>query len=133
MDTEKATKIWHKLSVPTEVCGARRLGSSTSSPDGKQQRRPILVTVQSRDERNFVLEKAKTLQTSGEAYNRIYIKKDAHPSIRAEWKRLRDAEKTEKERPQNVGDNTHVDTRERQLYKDGELIGKWRLVSLCLL
>ena len=34
----------------------------------------------------MVLDKAKTLKSLCDAYSRIYIKKDVHPSIRNEWK-----------------------------------------------
>ena len=59
----------------------------------------------------------------------VCIKKDVHPSMRAEWRRLRDTEKTEKERPENVGCNIYLNTRERQLYKDGEVIDKWSVMG----
>ena len=76
-----------------------------------------------------MLDNANKLKTSGVMYSKIFIKKDTHPSIRAEWKRLRDAEKTEKERPENVGCNIHLNTRERHLYKDGEVIDRWNLMG----
>ena len=40
-----------------------------------------------------------------------------------------DAEKTEKERPENVGCNIYLNTRERQLYKDGEVTDKWSMMG----
>lgn len=126
-DNEKIMKIWEKVSVASEVREARRIGNTNNTPVGRPRRRPILVTVANKYERDAVLDKAKTLKSSGDAYNKIYIKKDVHPSIRAEWKRLRDAERTEKERPENAGCNIQLNTRERQLYKDGEVIDKWSL------
>ena len=117
------------MSASTEVRGARRLGGSASNADGTPRRRAILVTVANRDERDMVLGKAKTLKTSGDVYSKIYIKKDVHIIVRNEWKRLRDAEKTEKERPENVGCNIYLNTREHQLYKDGEVIDKWSVMG----
>lgn len=133
-DNEKIAKIWEKVSVTTEVRDIRRLGrinnnesnNSGNTGDGSRlRRRPLLVTVANRYERDRILENANKFKASGEMYSRIYIKKDVHPSIREEWKRLRDAEKTEKERPENVGCNIYLNVRERQLYKDGEVIDKW--------
>ena len=77
-----------------------------------------------------MLDNANKLKTSGVMYSKIFIKKDTHPSIRAEWKRFRDAEKTEKERPENVGCNIYLNTRERQLYKDGKVIDRWNLMGI---
>ena len=53
------------------------------------------------------------------------MKKDVHPSVRNEWKRLRDAERTEKDRPENVGCVIRLDVRERKLYRDDVVIDKW--------
>lgn len=128
-DAEKIKKLWEKVGVTTEVSAARRLGKNVNNnSDGTPRRRPILLTVASRRERDIVLEKAKTLKSINNVYSRIYIKKDVHPSIRNEWRRLRDAEKTEKERPENIGCNIHLNTRERKLYKDGEVIDNWSLL-----
>ena len=74
---------------------AQRLGNNVNNRDGIPRRRPILVTVASRCARDVVLEKAKVLKTSGDTL-KIYIKKDVHQAVRAEWKRLHDAEKTNK-------------------------------------
>lgn len=131
-DIEKIVKIWEKVSVSADVRGARRLGNRNSNgttTDSRPWRRPILLTVTSKCEGDAILEEIKKLKTSGDTYNKIYIKKDVHPSIRAEWKRIRDAEKNEKELPENVGCNIYLNTRERQLYKDGEVIDKWNLVG----
>lgn len=59
----------------------------------------------SKGDRDAVLDKTKALKTSGKEYEKIYVKKDTHPSIRVEWRRLFDAQKTEKERPENIGCN----------------------------
>ncbi len=59
--------------------------------------------------------------------NKIYIMKDVHPSIRAEWRRLREAERKEKERPENAGCVIRLDARERKLYRDGVVIDAWNL------
>ena len=75
--------------------------------------------------RGLILDSANRLKSSGENYRRIYIKKDIHPSVRREWRRLREADATEKTRPENVGSNIRLDTRERKLYKNGLVIDSW--------
>ncbi len=89
------------------------------------RRRPILLTLADRNQRICILDNANRLKNSGDNYSRIYIKKDVHPSVRNEWRRLRDAETAEKARPENVGCNIRLDTRERKLYKDLVVIDSW--------
>lgn len=121
-DQDKLRKVWEKVGV-TNVNGThRRLGGNG---DGGNRRRPILLTIADGEQRKRVLENANRLKTSGETYSRIYIKKDVHPSVRNEWRRLRNAEATEKERPENAGCVIRLDTRERKLYKDDIVIDSW--------
>ena len=42
---------------------------------------------------------------------------------------LREAEKAERERPENVACNIQFNVRERKLYKDGVVIDKWGLLG----
>ena len=82
----KLQKVWTTICSQANVRASRRLGR----PGGR--RRPILVTVDSREERDAVLERAKYLKEAGETYKRIFVKKDTHPAVREEWKRLKEAE-----------------------------------------
>ncbi|MPC45999.1 hypothetical protein E2C01_039706 [Portunus trituberculatus] len=63
----------------------------------------MLITVASRDDRDDVLDRAKRLKDRTDTYKKIYIKKDVHQSVRDKWRRLREAEKKEKEKPEKVG------------------------------
>lgn len=119
----KVEKIWLKLETREEVKGHRRLGSSGEV----NRRRPILVTLANKSARDSVLEKTKKLKQAGGEFQKIYVKKDVHPSIRKEWKRLYDAEKQEKERPENAGCVIRFDRRERKLYRNEEVIDSWSL------
>lgn len=119
-DETKVSKILGKIGVDENIRSHRRLGNSVGD-----RKRPILVTVASKDVRDKILEKTRVLKESGEVYSRIYIKRDVHPSVRAEWKRLREVERKEKERPENVGCVVRLDTRERKLYRDGVVIDSW--------
>ena len=76
-----------------------------------------------------MLEETNKLKQAGGELSRIYIKKDVHPSIRAEWRRMCEVEKREKERPENAGCVIRLDTRERKLYKDNVVIDEWNQQS----
>ena len=119
-DESKLSKIWTKIGVGDVTTTHRRLGQRNT-----QRSRPILVTLQDKNERVNILDRAKHLKTSGELFKKIYIKKDIHPSVRKEWERLRSVEKTEKERPENVGCVVRLDTRERKVYRDNIVIDSW--------
>ena len=121
-DGEKINNIWGEIGEEVRIRGHRRLGRRDAN---STRRRPILVEVESRQARDAVLDKARKLKEKGQDYKLVYIKKDVHPSVRNEWKRLREAEKAEKERPENVGCVIRLDTRERKLYRDEVVIDSW--------
>lgn len=121
-DEEKISKIWSKMGVGSVSGNHRRLGNNTSPGT---RRRPILFTLADKGQRSTILDNANRLKTFGDNYNKIYVKKDVHPSVRREWRRLREAEKTEKARPENAGCTVRLDTRERKLYRDADVIDSW--------
>ena len=108
-----------------QVRSHRRLGRNYEAGGRK---RPILVVVADRDERDRLLSNARSLKQQG-TFDRIYVKKDLHPAVREEWKRLRTAETTEKARPENQGCSIRLDVKERKLYRDEEVIDEWKLHS----
>ena len=120
-DGDKLEKIWAKVGVDNVVGMHRRLGKS----DGVRRCRPILLTLQDKTLRGHILDRAKNLKTSGDLFKKIYVKKDVHPAVRAEWQRLRDVEKVEKERPENAGCVIYLNTRERKIYRDNSVIDSW--------
>lgn len=120
-DAEKLTRVWDKMEVGAVECQHRRLGAES----GGERKRPLLLTLRDKDTRLRVLANGKKLKTAGDNYTGIYVKKDVHPSVRKEWKRLRDAEAREKERPENVGCVIRLDTRQRKLYRDDDVIDCW--------
>ncbi len=101
----------------------QRLGQLTQ---GSNRSRPLLVRVDSKAIRDKVLERATRLKDMQEPYKKIYIKKDSHPEVRKEWRRLKTAEEEEKNKPSNAGCNIRLDYREPVLYKDGVVIDKWQ-------
>lgn len=67
--------------------------------------RPLLIKVDSKSVRDKILEKTMSLKNMNEPYKRMYIKKDSHPEVREDWKRLKDAEEEEMKKPLNTGCN----------------------------
>lgn len=122
-DDEKLARVWGKIGVEIVECEHRRLGRVND--DGGRRNRPLLLTIRNRDVRSRILASAKHLKTAGEKYSRIYVKKDVHPSVRREWQRLREVEAREKERPENVGCEIRLDTRQRKLFRDDDVIDSW--------
>lgn len=120
-DTEKLNKVWDTIEVGSVECQHRRLGAA----GGGGRKRPMLLTIRDNDTRLRILANSKKLKTAGENFARIYVKKDVHPSVRKEWKRLRDAETRERERPENAGCVIRLDTRQRKLYRDDDVIDSW--------
>ena len=98
-DNDKLRKVWSVIGEDIEIRSHQRLGRRNDSG----RKRPILVTVKSKQDRDAVLAKTKRLKDAGEPFGRIYVKKDVHPSVRNEWRRLREAEAVEKQRPENEG------------------------------
>lgn len=125
-DDTKIGKVMSVLGVNTRICSCRRLGQNNGN-DGRK--RPVLVIVESKGERDKILSETRKLKDHGSPYDRIYVKKDLHPAVRQEWKRLRTAEATEKNRPENQGCVIRLDVKERKLYRDGLVIDEWKLNS----
>ena len=119
-DPEKLRKIWSKVGIQEKFISWKRLGNVGN------RKRPILVSMATKEEKFKVLEKSSQLKNAGAHYSNVYIKKDVHPSVRDEWKRLRSVETAEKENPANVGCTIHLDTKERKVYRDGIVIDSWK-------
>ena len=124
-DEEKITNIWEKIGETCTRISHKRLGKEDPDKIRQGKVRPILIVVDSKETRESVLEKAKVLRDKGENYKRIYIKKDIHPEVRKEWDRLRAAETREKADPNNAGASIRLDTRERKLYRNDDVIDSW--------
>ena len=124
-DDAKVQKIMGAIGIDPDIMVRkhRRLGQSEQ---GSNRPRPLLIGVDSKFIRDEVLEKSVRLKDLQIPYKKIFIKKDSHPGVRKEWKRLKEAEEEEKRKPSNVGCDIRLDYKERVLYKDGLVIDKWR-------
>ena len=118
-DNAKVKKVWEAAGITCNVKSAKRIGNP-------EKRRPILVVVNSREERDAALDKAKRLKDM-ELYKRIFVKRDTHPSVRAEWTRLHEVVRREKANPDNTLCDISLDYKARKVYKDGSVIDQWSM------
>ena len=124
-DEQKIECILRKIDHDNrDIIKSRRLGQVPGND--AQKIRPIEVTLTSLLPRDKILQDAPKLNGKGEPFSRIRIKKDLHPAVRQEWKRLKDLEETEKARPENAGSNITIDYRRRVLLKDNVTIATWQ-------
>ena len=103
----------------------KRLGKLDENKIREDKVRPILIVVDSKETKEAVLEKSKSLKEKGELFRRIYIKKDIHPEVRKEWDRLRAAKTREENDPSNQGAIIRLDAKERKLYRNDVVIDAW--------
>ena len=117
-DSGKIDSVFHKLR-PNDAYNYthRRLGNARS--DGSC--RPLLVIMESDAKRKELLD-----ATGSVSVNPVKIKKDQHPALRKEWRRLFLAEADEKKRPENAGCTIHLDRKQRVLLKDGIIIDRFQ-------
>ena len=92
---------------------------------------PIKVTLETMQMRNSVLKKASKLkdQEEGGVYRKIFLKRDTHPDVRAEEKRLYKVFKAEKNKPENAGKEVLFDCKARMVTVDKEEVNRFRLSS----
>ena len=114
---------------PSEIWW-HRFGSTHVQVPGNGRNRPILAKAPSKEQRDKILENTKALREASPSYRRIYVKKDVHPAIRKEWKRLRDVEAAEKAKPVNQGWTIQLDYKRREVTRDGVVIDKWSPVLI---
>jgi hypothetical protein len=85
-----------ETNTDSDVKIIKRLGAK----EGQTNNRPILVEMTSIQERNRIVDAARG--NTAERLRGIRIKKDTHPSVRAEWRRLR--QKKQKRRSPQMQD-----------------------------
>ena len=93
--------------------------------ENERKKRPLLVVVGDGYQRNEILRKAKNLKSIEGLMSSVYVKKDVHPAVRKEMARLRQREKDEKEKPENVGVTIVFDWKKRVLLREGSIIDKF--------
>lgn len=106
-----------------------RLGKLDENQDNKK--RPLRITFEKTSMRNEVLKNAYKLkdQTIDDPYYRVYLKRDTHPEVRKEEKRLYDVFKSEKDKPENADLPVVFDRKTRVVTCNGEIIDRFKLFS----
>ena len=124
-DKEKVLNIIQKTGCLTQAnigdYSVKRLGEIK---DGHTWPRALHVTLDSHDKQRKILEHASKLKGVSNC-ERIYIRKDTHPTVRFEQNRLRKKVKEEKENPQNHGLDINYDHKKRVLLKEGRIIDRF--------
>lgn len=116
-DEEKVELLFTRIGVSNvQVERVDRLGKQSNNMPSRK--RLLKVKLRSREERGNILEKAKTLKEAQNPFKKIYIKKDVSPSVRNEFRRLREVVQREKDKPENAGKNVFFNVREKKVYVD---------------
>ena len=87
--------------------------------------RPILVKLKDAKTRNEICKKTNSLQNLEGYSNKVYVKRDLHPSIRKEQRRLRKVVKDERARPENQACNIVYDFKNGVVTKDDTIIDRY--------
>ena len=121
-DKDKYLLIFQQINAGNiNVIEVKRLGEEKAD-----RTRPILIRLENRAARDSLIEKAKELKEKEEPFKSIYIKKDIHPMVRKEWKRLNDAETALKNDPNNQGCTIALDPKKRVITKDQVVVDRWQ-------
>jgi len=124
-DEEKVKHILSDIGHPNvAVLKVQRLGEHHS--DNQRRPRPLKVALHPTTDRRKILESTHKLKTAGPILSKVYIKKDIHPGIRREIKRLRDTEKREREKPDNQGRTVSYDWKARCVKVDDIIVDTYR-------
>ena len=124
-DKDKVHHILALIGHPdTVVSSMQRLGEQRG--DNSAWPRPLKLTLHAATDRKKILQSTNALKTAGAQLSKVYIKKDTHPGIRREMKRLRDTEKREREKPDNQGRTVTYDWKARCVKVDGIIVDSYR-------
>ena len=112
-----------------KVENIERLG--TKDDDQPNKTRPTKVTLESNHMRYQILKNSSKLkdQAEGSVYRRIFLKKDVHPDVRAEEKRLYEVFKAERDKPENVGKDVVFNRKNRVVTVNAEEVDRFKLFS----
>ena len=121
-DIEKISHIFAKTNNPEiQIKSIQRLGK-----ENDRNKRPIKVLLNDPADRQHILANSRQLKDAGGALSKVFIKKDQHPAVYREIKRLRDTEKREKKKAENQGRNVEYDWKKRCVLVDGMIIDTYQ-------
>ena len=123
-DTEKISIILRKIGYgDSNAVSTQRLGRADA---GTGRRRPIKIVLPNSEDRHRILALVRNNDNLTGALEGVKLKKDTHPAIRKEYGRMYEAERKEKEKPENVGKEVLFDKNRRVLLVNGEVIDRFK-------
>lgn len=130
-DEEKVSAVLTFIGhADVSVTSCERLGKHEIDPIPGDNHRPriraLKITVSKPLDTKAVLSDAKKLKGAKGVLGGIFIKKDIHPGVRREFKRLYDAEKAERAKPENQGRSVEYDKTQRTLSVDGIIVDQFQ-------
>ena len=127
-DRDKVQQIFTKIGLgSTGVSNVERLGQKqTARDDGRIPIRAVKVSLEEAGSQKLLVTNSKKLKDYSEPYNKIFVKKDMHPGVRREFNRLRQSEKTEKEKTENINRTVEYDHATRTVTVDGVVVDRFR-------
>lgn len=123
-DEDKCQIIFDRIGKQTTIRSLTRLGKTEPG-----RNRPLKIKVANKMERESIIENARKLKDRTNAHsitNKIFIKKDQHPLIRNEWKRLNEVWKREKDKPENQEKVVEMDRKSRTVKVGGQIIDRFQ-------
>ena len=131
-DREKFLDVVETIGVePYSVKIESMVRLGTRDKNELQKTRPMKVTFETSNMRDSVLRNAVKLKDQPEEshYRKIYLKKDMHPKVREEEKRLYEVWKAEKNKAVNAGKEVLFDRKRRVVTCNGEEVDRFQLFS----
>ena len=117
-DEEKVKHVLHQIGHgEKKFKNLTRLGMNNTL-----RNRPIRITLNNTMDVAKILQDKRKLRSKAEIFSHIYIKRDTHPAIRAEDRRLREVVKKEKSRPENKDKEICYDQFEQCVRINGKII-----------
>ena len=131
-DREKFLGIVDAIGIKreeVEIEASERLGNIDENQENRN--RPLKITFGQSSMRNKVLRNSKRLkdQLEGSPYKKVFLKKDQHPDIRNEEKRLYEVYKVERNKPENADKEVIFNRRTRVVTVNDEEIDRFKLFS----
>jgi hypothetical protein len=120
-DREKVKAILTSLEADDNETEIKRLGKKAENSV-----RPVLVIMASKKIRDDLVKKART--SKSQLLRDIRVKRDAHPSIRREWRRLHEVKEEEEKKPENAAKTIAINYKKREVMCDNAVIASWKPV-----
>ena len=126
---EEEDKVQYVLSLighsDTSVKTTQRLGRQHVNA-AQNRPRPIKLVLEHSEDRGDILKSTKKLNQLGDAFSKIYIKKDLHPGVHRKLRRLRETERSERANPDNTGRRVAYDWKRRNVTVDDFIVDTYR-------